>query len=98
MNKLTTSHDRIIRATGENSSINWDELPEDVAAALLDKIKGGKNEEDIPDTPTASSCQERIVHLFGYDMTFSQALQLTSVILQVLSLLFIIVLAIKSRK
>ena len=97
MSKFTTSRDRIMRATGENSTIDWSQVPADIAEELLSRIGKGKSEEDIPDSP-ASACQERIVTVFGYDLTFSQALQLTSVFLQMISLIMCIVIAIHTRR
>ncbi len=97
MSKFTTSKDRIFRATGENSTIDWSQLPADVAQVLLERIGSGKNEDDIPDTPAAPACSERIVSLFGYDMTFTQALQLTSVALQCVSIILCLIITLHTR-
>ena len=97
MAKLTTSRDRINRATGEYSDIDWAQLPADVAEALLDKISKGKNEEDIPVANTVA-CQDRVVTVFGFDMTFSQALQLSSIALQIISLIMCIIIAVHTRR
>lgn len=97
MSKFITSRDRINRATGENSEFDWSQLPAEVASALLEHIGSGKTEEDIPDTPATPACEERIVTVFGHDMTFSQALQLASVALQLISLLLCLSIAINCR-
>lgn len=97
MAKLITSRDRINRATGEYSEIDWSQVPADIAQELLSKIGKGKNEEDIPVSP-AIACQERIVTVFGYDLTFTQALQLSSVVLQLISLIMCIIIAIHTRR
>ena len=97
MGKFITSRDRINKATGAESEFDWSQLPADVAQAILNKIGSGKTEDDFPDTPDTPTCQERIVTLFGHDITFSQALQLTSVALQLLSLLLCLSIAINCR-
>lgn len=97
MSKLITSRDRINRATGEYSEIDWSQVPADIAQELLSKIGKGKNEEDIPVSP-AITCQERIVTIFGYDLTFTQALQLSSVVLQLFTLIMCIIIAIHTRR
>lgn len=97
MSKLLTSKDRINRATGENSEVDWSQLPADLAEVLLSRIGSGKKEEDIPDTPTYTACQDKIVNVLGYTMTFTQALQLTSVALQVVSIILCIIIATNCR-
>lgn len=97
MSKFITSRDRINRATGENSSVDWNNFPADIAEQLLNRIGSGKTEEDIPVT-TSTACQERIVNFLGFDMTFTQALQLSSLILQFITLLVFVYIAVRTTR
>ncbi len=99
MRGFITSRDRIAKATGDESTVNWEDVPAEVAQALLDKISKGKSEEDIP-AETKTTCEKccTMVTLFGHTLTLAEALQILSVGLQIVALIITITIAAKINK
>lgn len=98
MKGFTTSRDRIVKATGENSAIDWQSLTPEVAQYLLDKIGSGKTAEDIAVPAETHVSQPNTITIFGKTYTLQETLQATCLLLQVLSLITTIVIACKIRK
>lgn len=98
MKGFTTYNDRINRATGEESEIDWENLPADVAQALLDKIGKGKSEEDIAVPESNCTYNGTVLTILGHYFTLQETLQATGVMLQLISLIITIVILCKLKK
>lgn len=93
MNGFKTSRDRILKATGGESEINWQDLPNDVVQQLLNKISKGNTEEDIAVPQLTTPGQPNTIRIFGKTFTLQETLQASCLFLQVVTLITTIIIA-----
>ena len=93
MNGFKTSRDRILKATGSESEIDWQDLPNDVVQQLLNKISSGNTEDDIAVPQLTTSGQPNTIRLFGKTFTLQETLQASCLFLQVVALITTIIIA-----
>ena len=98
MNGFKTSRDRILKATGSESQIDWQDLPADVVQQLLNKIGKGNTEDDIAVPELTASGQPNTIRLFGKTFTLQETLQGACLILQIIALITAIIIAHKINR
>ena len=98
MKGFNTYRDRILKATGENSDIDWQSLPQDVAQELLDKIGNGSyNNHNCLPAGNPSCSNNCIVTLFGRNFTLQATMMLSGLVLQLFSVIAMISIACKIK-
>lgn len=98
MKGFKTSRDRILKATGEESQIEWESLPADVAQQVLNKISSGNTEDDIAVPQLTTPGQPNTIRIFGKTFTLQETLQASCLFLQVIALITTIIIACKIKK
>ena len=97
MEGFKTYKDRVLKATGEESTIEWEELPREIASDLLDRLTG-RGEAIGEETIVAQNKGNKTIVIGGHSFTFMETMQLASVALQLLSVILTIILVCKIRK
>lgn len=98
MAKFTTCKDRVMRATGEDSNVDWGNLGADTAQYILDGIKNGTlsptgHSYDEHTTPTTTANPEYTITIAGKTLALNTILNITNTALRLAMLVALCVIA-----
>ena len=97
MNGFTTSKDRLLKATGAESEIDWTQVPAALVQTLLATQQNGNTGVVTPQTTTCypyqTTTNDKTIIIAGRVYQLTEALQMISVALQLISIIITLVIA-----
>ena len=96
MDGFTTSKDRMLKATGAESEIDWSQVPATLLQTLLATQQNGNTGVVTPQTTTCYPYQttnDKTIIIAGHVYQLTEALQMISVALQLISIIITLVIA-----